>query len=160
MVARNYLLAMIALLLIGLAVGYAISQLSAPKSGALPAKTVDIATTVIPDVKLGADGATHDAFNPTNFTVYVGQTVNLTIINYDDMPHTFSSTALGVSFNVPGSTQAGVPSVVHYQFTVDKAGVYRWWCATPCDSWAMSSGFDGQLGQIGYMGGFVSVLQV
>ena len=111
---------------------------------------------------IGPDGKTHSAFIPCNFTVYVGQTVNLTVINYDDGQHSFTSTALGVNFFIPERTSASVPSVSNFQFTVTKAGVFRWWCALKCDidrnGWAMTKGKDGGIGQLGFMAGYVTVL--
>lgn len=111
---------------------------------------------------LGPDGKTHDTIMPSNFTVYVGQTVELTFINYDEGPHTFTSQGLGVNFQYPGAKSDGVPSVTHFQFTATKAGVFRWYCALPCDGgqggWAMTTGSDAQPGQLGFMGGYVTVL--
>ena len=112
--------------------------------------------------RLGPDGKTHDTVTPSNFTVRVGQVVNLTIVNYSGDPHTFSSRGLNVNFQYPGASSTGVPSVKTFQFTATKAGVYRWSCLTPCDldqnEWSMTSGTDGQIGQIGFMGGFVTVI--
>lgn len=79
------------------------------------------------------DNDTHDAFTPSDFAVYSGQTVNLTIVNYYNMPHSLTSTTLGGNFNVPGNTKDGVPAIVHYQFKVDKPSAHRWWYAVPCD---------------------------
>jgi hypothetical protein len=122
----------------------------------------DITLVVQGDWILGPDNKTHDAFVPYNFTVFAGQKVNMTFENFDDMPHTFVSPALGVTFQIPGSQTAGVPEISQYQFTEATPGIYRWWCSVPCDSdaggWAMTTGSDGQPGQIGYMGGFVTVL--
>ncbi len=122
----------------------------------------DITMVVQGDWILGPDNKTHDAFVPYNFTVYAGQTVKLTFENFDDMPHSFVSPALGLSFQVPGSQTAGAPEISQYQFTEATPGTYRWWCSLPCDSdaggWAMTTGSDGQPGQIGYMGGFITVL--
>ena len=126
-------------------------------------KTADITLVVQSDVKLGPDGLLHDAFTPCNFTVYAGQEVDLTVINYDNGEHSFTSTSLGVNFVVPPSNETGVPTVSNFQFNETTAGVYRWWCVYPCDTdaggWAMTTGSDGQPDQIGYMGGFVTVLQ-
>lgn|SRR5487761_1533492 len=110
--------------------------------------------------KLGPDNQTHDAFTPTNFTVYVGETVNLTVYNYDMLAHSITSNALGVSFQIPSAMADGVPSMSHFQFKATASGVFRWWCAVPCDQptmWAMTTGSDGQMGQLGYMGGYVTV---
>lgn len=113
--------------------------------------------------KLGSTGIFHDAFVPCNFTVYSGQIVNLTVLSFDTGNHSFTSPTLGVNFQIPGGNVTGVPTVSNFQFTVSTPGVYRWYCAIPCDTgaggWAMSTGTDGQPGQIGYMGGVVTVLQ-
>ncbi len=126
-------------------------------------KTADITLVVQSNVKLGPDGLLHDAFTPCNFTVYAGQEVDLTVINFDNGEHSFTSTSLGVNFVVPPSNETGVPTVSNFQFNETTAGVYRWWCVYPCDTdaggWAMTTGSDGQPDQIGYMGGFVTVLQ-
>ena len=125
-------------------------------------KTADITLVVQSDVKLGPDGLLHDAFTPCNFTVYANQEVDLTVVSYDSGEHTFTSTSLGVNFIVAPSNETGVPMVSIFQFKEDTVGVYRWWCTYPCDTdaggWAMMTGCDGQPGQIGYMGGFVTVL--
>ncbi len=122
----------------------------------------DVTMMVQANLLLGPDNQTHDAFVPSNFIIYTGQVVNLTFVNFDDMPHSFTSTMLNVNFQIPGSQTAGVPALSHFQFEEANAGVYRWWCADPCDTdaggWAMTTGTDGQPGQIGYMGGFVTVL--
>jgi hypothetical protein len=111
---------------------------------------------------LGPDGKLHDAFVPCNFTVYANQVVNLTFVNLDGADHSFTSPALNVNFVIPPGNTAGVPAISHFQFTAPAAGVYRWYCNQPCDTnaggWAMSTGSDGQPGQIGFMGGFVTVL--
>jgi hypothetical protein len=92
----------------------------------------------------------------------VGQKVDLTIINYDEGPHTLTSTPLGVNFQYPGAKSPGVPSVTTFSFTATSTGVFRWWCALPCDAgqkgWAMTTGSDGQVGQLGFMGGFITVV--
>lgn len=111
---------------------------------------------------LGPDGKTHDTVMPSNFTVQLGQTVELTFINYDEGPHTFTSLDLGVNSQYPGALGVGKPSVTHFQFVASKAGVFRWYCTLPCDmgqgGWAMTTGTDGQPGQLGFMGGYVTVV--
>jgi plastocyanin len=154
--------ALVLVLIVGLAAGYGVGTLS---SGAhVVGQHADITIVVEGHAggSLGPDGKTHDTMMPSNFTVYVGQTVDLTFINYDEGPHSFTSTDLGVNFMIPGRTTAGVPSVSHAQFTPTKAGVFRWWCAVPCDAgqggWAMTTGADGGIGQLGFMAGYVTVL--
>ncbi len=164
-ISRAFLVAAFAVVLIAaIILGMVIE--SSLKPNVQPAAKVggiaDITMIVQGDWILGPDNKTHDAFVPYNFTVYAGQTVNLTFENFDNMPHSFISPTLGVSFQVPGSQTTGVPEISQYQFTEATPGIYRWWCSLPCDSdaggWAMTTGSDGQPGQIGYMGGFVTVL--
>jgi len=114
------------------------------------------------DGLIGPDGKTHSAFIPCNFTVYVGQIVNLTIINYSNEQHSFTSTELGVNFFIPEHVSSTVPSVSNFQFTPTKIGIFRWWCALKCDidrgAWAMTTGRDRGIGQIGFMAGYVTVI--
>ena len=99
--------------------------------------------------KLGPDGRWHDAFLPADFTVHPGYTMTVTVYNYDDMPHSFTSDALGVSQTIPGGSTSA-PSQTTFTFTAPaKAGSYQWWCAVPCDPWAMAHD--------GYMRGHVTV---
>jgi plastocyanin len=153
------LVVIIASVLLGIVIGLNLKTNS--PSGT--AQYADVTLVVKGNLALGPDNQTHDTFIPCNFTVYTGETVNLTIVNYDNMPHSFTSPTLNVDFQASESQATGVPSVSHFQFTETKAGNYRWWCTVPCDNdsggWAMANGSDGQPGQIGYMGGFVTVLQ-
>jgi plastocyanin len=99
--------------------------------------------------KKGPDGNWHDAFLPANFSVEAGDTVNVTVYNYDDMPHTFTSADLGVSEEIAAGSEEK-PSKTTFTFTAPrKAGSYEWLCALPCDPWAMN--------HIGYMRGRVTV---
>ena len=156
-----FFVVVLAAVVVGAVIGYNLKSKATTVSST--PKTADITLVVQGDVKLGPDGQLHDAFTPCNFTVYAGQEVDLTIINYDNGEHTFTSPSLGVNFVVPPSNETGVPTVSNFEFTEATAGVYRWWCTYPCDTdtggWAMTTGSDGQPDQIGYMGGFVTVLQ-
>jgi hypothetical protein len=152
--------ALIASALLGMVIWSSFRPVSSTSS--VP-RTAYVTLMVQGDLMLGPDNKTHDTFVPSNFTVYAGQIVNLTIINYDLMPHSFTSPGLNVDFQIPSSQTDGVPMFSHFQFSELNSGIYRWWCAIPCDTdangWAMSNGNDGQPGQIGYMGGFVTVLE-
>jgi hypothetical protein len=158
-VAAALVVVIIVAVLFGMIVG---SNLKTTPASTVPTHA-DIALVVQADMLLGPDNQTHDAFTPCNFTVYAGQTVDLTVYNYDDAPHSFTSSTLNVNFQIPGTATLGVPMVSAFQFTESKAGTYRWWCSLPCDTedagWAMTNGTDGQPGQINYMGGYVTVLQ-
>lgn len=99
--------------------------------------------------RLGPDGKWHDAFLPADFTVHAGAKVTVTVTNYDGGAHTFTSAALHLNAVISaGSMQH--PRVTTFTFTAPKqAGRYAWWCAMPCDPWAMAHD--------GYMRGYVTV---
>lgn len=100
--------------------------------------------------RLGPDRQWHDAFLPADITVGAGDRVTLTLTNYDSGPHTFTSPALGVNQVIPGGGSLSTPHVVTLTFLAPKkGGRYAWWCAIPCDPWAMMHD--------GYMRGFVTV---
>jgi plastocyanin len=100
--------------------------------------------------KLGPDGKWHDAFLPADFTIHAGDRVTVTVVNYDSGPHTFTSPSLGVNETIPGGGSMSSPHEVTFTFIAPKTpGKYQWWCAVPCDPWAMSHN--------GYMRGFVTV---
>ncbi len=99
--------------------------------------------------KKGPDGNWHDAFLPANFSVEAGDTVHVTVYNYDDMPHTFTSADMGVNEKIAAGSEEK-PSETTFTFTApQKSGSYEWFCALPCDPWAMN--------HIGYMRGRVTV---
>ena len=160
-VVAAFLAVILAVALLGMVIGFNLKTSSTPVSG--KGQYADTALVVKDNLVLGPDNQTHDAFVPCNFTVYAGQIVNLTVFNYDDAPHSFTSPTMNLDFQIPGSQTTGVASVSKFQFTKTEAGIYRWWCTVLCDTdaggWAMTNGSDGLPGQIGYMGGFVTVLQ-
>jgi plastocyanin len=99
--------------------------------------------------KLGPEGAWHDAFLPADFSVKPGATVRVTVYNYDEGAHTFTSAGLGANVTIAAGS-AEKPSVTTFTFRAPvKAGRYSWYCAIPCDPWAM--------GHDGYMRGHVTV---
>jgi plastocyanin len=100
--------------------------------------------------KLGPNGQWHDAFLPADFAIHAGDRVTVTVVNYDSGPHTFTSPSLGVNETIPGGGSMSSPREVTFTFIAPKEpGKYQWWCAAPCDPWAMSHN--------GYMRGFVTV---
>jgi plastocyanin len=124
---------------------------------------------------IAEDGLGHDTFmltglssadagNPlvrSNLDVKVGDTVKVTVTNYDEGPHTFTSPELGVNATIAPAKNAdkGIPSKTTFTFTVKKAGKFRWFCETPCDAgqggWAMKPDKDKEIAQVGYMAGYV-----
>ena len=119
-----------------------------------PSRAVqDIALTVMPGGKLGPDGKLHDAFSPADITIEKGVPVHMTIYNYDNMKHSFTSGALGINFLANPSKKNGAAGVASYTFTPKKEGNYSWQCIYPCDlpnkQWAMS--------HKGYMQGIIHV---
>jgi len=97
----------------------------------------------------GPDGKWHDAFLPAEIAVKAGQRVTLTFANSDDMPHTFTTSQLGVNVKIPGGSEKA-PGKATVTFTAPSTpGRYLWICAMPCDPWAMAHD--------GYMRGHVTV---
>jgi plastocyanin len=97
----------------------------------------------------GPDGQWHDAFLPGDFSAKAGQTVTVTVSNFDDSPHSFNSPSLGINETIAGGS-IKAPHTVTFTFKAPtKPGSYQWWCALPCDPWAMSHD--------GYMRGHVTV---
>lgn len=99
--------------------------------------------------KKGSDGNWHDAYLPADLTVSAGATVRVTVYNYDDMPHTFTSMALGANVEIAAGSR-GKPSKTTFTIHApQKAGSYEWYCALPCDPWSMTD--------FGFMKGHVTV---
>lgn len=125
-----------------------------PSATAVPvAKPEAVKLAVKTDVehgRRGPDGKWHDAFLPADFTVHPGAQVTVTVTNYDSGQHTFTSPSLGVNAIIPGGGTLSAPHQMTFTFTAPKkAGKYQWWCAVPCDPWAMAHNE--------YMRGFVTV---
>lgn len=100
--------------------------------------------------RLGPDKQWHDAFLPADITVHAGAAVTISVLNYDSGPHSFTSPALGVNGVIPGGGTLTAPSRTTFTFTAPtRPGRYAWWCAVPCDPWAMAHD--------GYMRGYVTV---
>jgi plastocyanin len=100
--------------------------------------------------RLGPDKQWHDAFLPADFTVRAGATVTITVTNYDSGQHTFTAPGLSVNGMIPGGGSMAAPTQATFTITAPtKPGKYAWWCAMPCDPWAMAHD--------GYMRGYVTV---
>jgi heme/copper-type cytochrome/quinol oxidase subunit 2 len=100
-----------------------------------------ISLYVAPEWKPGPEGARHDAFSKTNFTVKVGQPLRLTIDNRDTATHSITSAEAGVNIIV-------MPGVHTYTVVVRQAGHFKWVCAYECDPFSMT--------HIGYMQGYIT----
>lgn len=100
-----------------------------------------VSLAVVPGGKLGPKGEKYDAFTKTEFAVHVGRPVQLTIDNKDDVVHSITSTAAGVSIVV-------MPGKHTYTLVVHKAGHFKWICAFPCDPYSMDT--------VGYMQGYIT----
>jgi len=96
----------------------------------------------------GSDNQVHDAFVPGNLSMTVGTTYDVTIYNYDGQSHSWMAPDLNVSVVAPKGTDSS-PSITHVTITPKKAGTFQWFCALPCDKWAMATN--------GYMRGYVTV---
>lgn len=134
-------------------------------SGSSP-KALSTATlsykVVGPDAGLvGSDGNKHDTFYAlSGTTVKVGQEVTVSVANYDDMPHSFTSPELGLNIMLPPGKGFDRPTITTFTFTATKTGKFRWFCAIPCDAdtegWAMNSGPNGP-GQDDFLAGYITV---
>jgi plastocyanin len=130
-------------------------QQAAPTHAAVTptAPSQDVSLVVKADsehARRGPDGQWHDAFLPADFSVKPGGTVTVTISNYDSGPHSFTAPSMNINEIIPGGGTPSNPRVVSFKFTApSKAGKYQWFCAVPCDPWAMAHD--------GYMRGFVTV---
>ena len=99
--------------------------------------------------KRGPDGAWHDAFLPADFSVKAGQSVTITVSNYDNSPHSFTAPSLGLDQRIPGGSEKA-PHTITFTFKApSQPGSYEWWCSLPCDPWAMTHN--------GYMRGYITV---
>ncbi len=130
-----------------------VEQVSSPRVAASVPAPLAMKMTVKSDDqhgRRGPDGKWHDAFSHADFSVKAGQTVTITVANYDDAAHSFNSPALGVNEVIPGGSDKG-PHTVTFTFKApSKPGSYEWFCAMPCDPWAMAHD--------GYMRGHVTVV--
>ncbi len=131
--------------------GHSASKAASPHYTS-PHMVLDVTIVVRSDAeqgKKGPDGKWHDAFLPGNFTVLAGVPVRVTIYNYDEGPHSFTSTALHLH-KIVAKGSANAPSKTTFTFTPKKTGTFQWRCMPGCDPWAMAHN--------GYMRGFVKVV--
>jgi hypothetical protein len=119
---------------------------AAPATSAVAVK-LEINAPPLGGVK-GPDGVVYDAFVPAAFTMKVGVTYDVTIYNYDTQSHSWMAPDLNVDAIAPAGS-ASSPSVTHFVIKPTKAGTFQWFCALPCDKWAMAHN--------GYMRGYVTV---
>ncbi|MGN6255031.1 MAG: cupredoxin domain-containing protein [Solirubrobacterales bacterium] len=128
------------------------SQSGIATAASAPAKIESVRLTVKSDEeqgRQGSDGAWHDAFLPADFSVKAGSVVKVTIYNYDEGEHTFTAPGLGTNVTISAGSPEK-PSVTTFTFRApQKAGRYEWFCALPCDPWAMSHD--------GFMRGYVTI---
>ena len=116
---------------------------------------------------VGPDKLHHDSFIPSSFVLKAGEPVQLTIVNYDDAPHSITAPDLGLNIMVKPATHEAssdqvMPVTTSFTFTPTKKGQFRWHCIFPCDKgsgqgWAMKSAFDGQDSD-GFMAGYIEVI--
>ena len=99
--------------------------------------------------KRGPDGKWHDAILGGNLNVKAGQTVTVTVSNYDTAPHTYTAPSLNINERIPGGSATN-PSTAKFTFKAPSTpGTYQWFCAFPCDPWSMAHD--------GYMRGHITV---
>lgn len=129
------------------------SQSGIATAASAPTKVENVKVTIKSDEehgKVGPDGAWHDAFLPADFSVKAGSLVRVTVYNYDEGEHTFTAPGLGTNVTISAGSE-DKPAVTTITFRApQKVGRYEWFCAIPCDPWAMSND--------GFMRGYVSVV--
>lgn len=139
------------------------SNASSASGGSVESVSLEIAGGKMAK-KLGyttPDGKGHDTYIPSELKVKAGDTIRVTVSNYDEGPHTFTSPELGVNAQISPAINADkkIPSKTTFTFVVKKAGKFRWYCALPCDAkasgWAMTPGSNGQPDRDKYMAGYV-----
>ena len=140
----------VAAVILTLAIGiFAIQQVQPMASplvattNAAQAQTVYLYMDILPGFKLGPDGKYHDAFSSWQMKVPAGAQVVLTVYNWDDMGHSFTSKELGVDVVFKPALKQGEPSATVIKFTApQKPGTYEFHCKIPCDlengEWSMS----------------------
>ena len=112
----------------------------------------------------GPDGLPHDILIPSSFVIKSGVPVTLSVVNYDEGPHTITAPDLGLNLLMKGGKEqpdkSVVPVTTTFHFTATKKGVFRWFCALPCDAkhgaWDMKAGYSGP-DKEGFMAGFIVV---
>jgi plastocyanin len=119
-----------------------VASQAAAQAAALPPVAKVVALSVVPEGKRGPEGEKHDEFTVTEFAVRAGQPQALKIDNTDSVPHSITAPEAGVNIVLTPGTHT-------YTLLVKHPGSYRWFCAFPCDEWAMQ--------HPGYMAGSISV---
>jgi len=112
---------------------------------------------------IGPDRNPHDIIIPANFVLQAGKPVTVTVVNYDEGPHTIMAPGLNLNQTIKAGMQVGKtikPVTTTFTFTPMKKGNFRWHCMMPCDTeqhgWAMRSGYGGH-GKEGFMAGEIVV---
>ena len=113
----------------------------------------------------GPDGTGHAAFVPSSIVVKQGELTTISFVNKDSVAHTMTSPDLGINIAIAAGQPNGDGSVNAATTTANitpiKTGVYRWYCAAPCDldqrNWAMSADWSGP-DKMGYMAGYIVVV--
>ena len=146
-------LPLVALIALALAVpSFALAAVAAKSAADVAVAPASIALTIKSDMQHGkrdAKGVWHDAFLPASFSVRAGAKVTVKVTNYDAAIHTFTASGLKVNA-VIAAAKGTKPVVTTFSFTAPtKQGAYTWFCAVPCDPWAMT--------HLGYMKGRVTV---
>jgi plastocyanin len=151
--------------LIAFSIVATIVGIAVPKPAAADSQALTIYVFGGSEGIMGPDGKPHDTVVPSSFVVKAGQPVSVTVINYDESPHSITSSALGIDLQVKPGKEVGKtvqPVTSTFTFTAQKPGVYRWYCVIPCDKghgmWAMGDGYGGP-GKEGFMAGNIVVVQ-
>lgn len=121
------------------AAGLGVSAMSAltPRASAYTPTTVSFQVAIVPDIQ----GASWDAFVPNSLVVHQGDTVKITVINADTMPHGFYLPDFNVNQRIEmGTANATTGDVTPWvtstpiTFVASQTGTFTFKCNVPCGS--------------------------
>jgi heme/copper-type cytochrome/quinol oxidase subunit 2 len=127
-----------------------------------PTKYAELTLNVLPSNYQPAGDYQHAVFAPTNFTVYQGQIVNVTVLNYSPSMDSFTSPSLGVNIMFNPASPQGTPSMAHFQFVANSTGSFEFWCGL-CHTANGQYSWGGKAlnpGQPDMLKGYVTVLSL
>lgn len=129
------IVAVLALVLGGAGLGLGAMSALGPKASTYTPTTVSFELAIVPDIQ----GAGWDAFVPNSLIVHAGDTVKITVINADTMPHGFYLPDFNVNQRIePGTANATTGEVTPWvtptpiTFVASQTGTFLFKCNIPC----------------------------
>ena len=134
--SRTVLIVAALALVLGVAgLGLGLMSNLSPRTSAYTPTTVAFELAIVPDIQ----GAGWDAFVPNSLVVHQGDTVKITVINADTMPHGFYLTDFNVNQRIePGTANTTTGEVTPWvtatpiTFVAGQTGTFTFKCNIPC----------------------------